>query len=130
MVERLVRTCGDGTPELWRIHLDHDDAPALEVRLDEQSLRLDDLLRDPADREEPLSIVPLALLRDGERTMEPPGDLTLRTGDYLLLAGRLRDRAALDTTLTETATASYVINGVRVPSSWVWRRLTRVESGS
>jgi hypothetical protein len=56
--------------------------------------------------------------------MAPRGDLVLLAGDDLLLAGRLRDRAALRTTLTEDATASYVLDGRRVPSSWVWRRFT------
>ena len=92
------------------------------------SLRLDDLLRDPADREHPLGIVPLALLRDGERTMTPGGDVVLRAEDQLLLAGRLRDRAALNTTMSEVFTASYVIDGLRVPSSWVWRRFARPDS--
>ena len=43
--------------------------------------------------------------------MTPGGDVLLRADDQLLLAGRLRDRAALDTTMTEAFTASYVIDG-------------------
>jgi Trk K+ transport system NAD-binding subunit len=128
LVDRLVETCGQGTPDLWRVSLGPDEAPALQRRLDGPGLRLDDLLRDPADRDHPLGIVPLTLLRDGERTMTPPGDLVLRAGDQLLLAGRLRARAALDTTMTEAFTASYVIDGRAVPSSWVWRRFARRSS--
>jgi hypothetical protein len=128
MVDRLVRRCGRGTPDLWRIRLGHDEAPALEGRLDGHGLRLGDLLRDPADREHPLDIVPLTLLREGERTMAPDDDVLLRQDDELLLAGRLRARAALETTTTDVSVASYVLDGRRVPSSWVWRRLTRVDS--
>ena len=124
MVDRLVARCGDGTPELWRIQLCPDETPALAGRLDAGSLRLEDLLRDPADRTRSLRIVALALLRDGRRTMAPSGDVVLRPADRLLLAGRLRDRAALHTTLTEAGTASYVVDGVRVPSGWLWRQLT------
>ena len=62
--------------------------------------------------------------------MTPPGDLVLRADDQLLLAGRLRARAALDTTMTEAFTASYVIDGRRVPSSWVWRRFARRSSAA
>jgi voltage-gated potassium channel len=130
LVDRLVRTCGHGTPDLWRVSLSPDEAPALQGRLDGQSLRLDDLLRDPADRDHTLDIVALTLLRDGERIMTPPGSLLLRADDQLLLAGRLRDRAALDTTMTEAFTASYAIDGRRVPSSWVWRRLARRSSAT
>jgi voltage-gated potassium channel len=127
-VERLLARCGNGTPELWRIGLDGDEAPALEGRLDGHSLRLDDLLRDPTDRDEPLDIVPLTLLREGERTMAPAGDVLLRSGDQLLLAGRLRARSALRTTMTEVPTASYVLDGRRVPSSWIWRRITHLDA--
>ena len=130
LVERLAKRCGPGTPDLWRIRLDHDGAPALEDRLDGPGLRLGDLLRDPADREHPLDIVPLTLLRDGDRTMTPSDDVVLRTGDELLLAGRLRARAALSSTMTEWSVASYVLDGRRIPSSWIWRRLTRSDSDS
>jgi hypothetical protein len=125
LVERLVRTCGHGTPDLWRIRLDHQSAPALAGRLAQDRLTLDDLLRDPADRDHTLDIVPLTLLRDGERTMTPAVDAVLQADDQLLLAGRLRDRAALDTTLTQALAATYVVDGTRVPSSWIWRRLAR-----
>jgi len=126
VVDRLVAKSGVGTPDLWRIRLSPDEAPALEGRLDGHGLRLDDLLRDPADRDRRLDIVPLTLLRDGARTMTPDGDVRLRADDQLLMAGRLRDRAALVTTMTEVPTASYVLDGRRLPASWVWRRLARL----
>ncbi|HYO41028.1 MAG TPA: NAD-binding protein [Nocardioidaceae bacterium] len=125
LVERLVATCGDGTPDLWRIRLDAAEAPALTHRLAGAGLRLEDLLRDPADRDTALDIVPLTLLRQDERTITPTGDVQLRPEDQLLLAGRLRARAALDTTMTEEPTASYVLDGRRAAASWVWRRFSR-----
>ncbi len=128
LVERLVTTCGDGTPDLWRIRLSDSEAPALTARLTGSELRLEDLLRDPADRDTMLDIVALTLLRDGERTITPPGDVVLRPDDQLLLAGRLPARAALDATMTEEPTASYVLDGRRVAAGWVWRRLTRQQS--
>jgi hypothetical protein len=60
--------------------------------------------------------------------MAPDPDVVLRDGDQMLLAGRLRDRSALRTTMTERPTASYVVEGRRVPSSWVWRRFAHVDS--
>jgi voltage-gated potassium channel len=128
MVDRIVASCGEGTPELWGIRLEGDDAPALMSRLDGGSVRIDDLLRDPTDRDHRLDIVALTLLRDGERTMAPAGDVPLRAGDQMLLAGRPRSRASLRTTMTEPPTAAYVLDGRRVPSGWVWRRLAGVDS--
>jgi voltage-gated potassium channel len=127
LVNRLVEKCGTGTPDLWRISLDGEHAAVLEERLAGQSLRLADLLRDPRDRDHGLDIVALALFRGEERMMAPSGDVVLHAGDDLLLAGHLRDRAALHTTLTEDPTASYVLDGRRVPASWVWRRLRSTE---
>jgi voltage-gated potassium channel len=127
LVDRLVEKCGQGTPDLWRIGLNLDAAPALGGRLD-GGLRLGDLLRDPADRVHTLDIVALALLREGERTLAPADDVVLREDDRLLLAGRPSARGALETTMTDVSTASYVLDGRRVPSSWVWRRFARPEA--
>jgi hypothetical protein len=88
---------------------------------------LADLLRDPRDRNHDLDVVALAMFRDGERTMAPRDDVLLQAGDELLLAGRLRDKAALHTTMTEASTASYVLDGRRVPASWIWRWFTTAD---
>ncbi|MGZ5405243.1 MAG: NAD-binding protein, partial [Nocardioides sp.] len=128
LVDRLVKKCGTGTPDLWGIRLDAEEAPALQARLDDGGVGLADLLRDPRDRDHELDIVSLALFRDGERTMAPSGDVTLRTGDDLLLAGRLTERAALHSTLTEDPTASYVLDGRRVPAGWLWRRFSKAHA--
>jgi voltage-gated potassium channel len=125
MVDRLVAHCGTGAPDLWRIRLDDAESPALSRLLGRGELPLRDLLRDPRDRDTQLDIVPLTLLRGGERTMAPADDVGVRRDDQLLLAGRLRDRGLLAGTLTEPPTASYVVEGRRVPSSWVWRRFSR-----
>lgn len=129
LVDHLVGTCGRGSPELWQIRVGHEQSPALTSRLGAGPVRLDDLLRDPTDRESRLGIVPLALVRDGDCTLTPTGELAVRDGDELLLAGRLRDRAALSMTMTDDPTAAYVVDGVRVPTSWVWRLVTRPPAG-
>ena len=70
----------------------------------------------------------LALFRDGERTLAPGGGVTLRAGDDLLLAGRLKDRGALHSTMTKDPTASYVLDGRRVPAGWLWRKFSKAET--
>jgi voltage-gated potassium channel len=112
---------------LWLITLNGEQAPALEGRLDGQRLRLVDLFHDPRDRDHDLDIVALAHFRERNRTMTPRGEMMLHAGDELLLAGHLRDKAALHTTLTEASTLSYVLDGRRVPDSWIWRWVTRAD---
>jgi voltage-gated potassium channel len=41
-----------------------------------------------------------------------------------LLAGWPAARRALETTFVVDAAREYVLTGRRVPSSWIWRRLT------
>ena len=124
MVDRLVERCGTGTPDLFRIRLTREEAPALVSWLAVGELRLGDLLRSPLGREHPLEAVPLALLREGTTEISPDDDFLLRPDDQLLVAGRPGARRALDVTLTDEPTAAYVIRGEFAPSSWVWRRLS------
>ncbi|MEU4695067.1 NAD-binding protein [Actinoplanes sp. NPDC023714] len=125
MVERLQRHCGRRLPGLWRTTLDASETPALARRLREGRATLGDLLRRPVDREQRLDIVPLLILRDGQVTLGPADDHVLQAGDQLLLAGQPPEQRALTDTLTIDSVSRYVLYGQRVPSSWIWRRLTR-----
>ena len=124
MVERLVDRCGTQKPDLWRVHLTEEEAPALAGWLTAGELRLGDLLRSSSDREQPIDAVPLILLRADESVLAPQDDHRLRLGDRLLIAGRTSAWSALAETLTYDVTAAYVIDGRIVPSGWAWRRLT------
>ncbi len=126
LVERLLTRCGPGAPDLWRTDLTRQEAPALVAWLADGGLRIGDLVRSPTNREDPLAAVPLAVLREGGATViAPDDDYVVRLDDQLLMAGRLSARRGLDATLENSQTASYVIDGRLVPSSWIWRRLTR-----
>jgi voltage-gated potassium channel len=126
LVARLAEACGTHLEELWKIRLNRAEAPALAPWLDRGELSLGDLLRSPVDREERLRAVPLMVLRGDECAMGPAGDLVLRPDDQLLLAGRPAVRRQLETTLLVDSVPEYLVSGRRVPSSWIWRRLTRV----
>ncbi len=129
LVDRLVERCGRGTPDLWRVALTPEESPAVVPWLAEDGLRVGDLLRDPSAREEPLAAVVLALLRDGTTVIAPDDDYLLRLGDALLVAGRVAAERELAMTLENEPTAVYVVDGRVIPSSWVWRRLSRKREG-
>jgi Trk K+ transport system NAD-binding subunit len=124
MVARLVERCGEGAPDLWRLRLDTEEAPALAPWLTDGGLRLGDLFRDPQHRERTLDAVPLALLGDGDAVLAPQDDHVLRLGDQLLIAGRPRARGALDATMTHEPTAAYVVEDRFLASGWLWRKLS------
>jgi voltage-gated potassium channel len=124
LTARLTEQCGRHLDPLWKVLLDDAGAPSLRPWL-HGGLRLGDLLRNPADREEPLHAVTLIVRRDDDHVLAPDDDFVLAAGDELLFAGRPRVRRALQATLFDDAAPEYLLTGRRLPSSWIWRRLSR-----
>ena len=125
LVDRLTELCGSSLQALWKVRLNHREAPSLDGWLTTDGPRLGDLLRNPEDREERLHAVPLLVLRGDEAVLAPDDDFVLAADDELLFAGRPSARRALETTLVVDAVRAYVTTGRRVPSSWIWRALSR-----
>ena len=124
LIDRICALCGDRLQALWKVKLTREDAPALVPWLGEGRVRIGDLLRNPEDRSEPLHAVVLLVLRDTETTLAPDDDFEVRAGDELLLVGWPAARRALSTVLVVDAAREFVLSGRRVPSSWLWRKLS------
>jgi voltage-gated potassium channel len=126
VVDRLTGLCGEHLQAVWKVRLTAAEAPAVQSWLAAEDARLGDLLRDPDERDERLHAVPLLLARaDGGVVFAPADDAALGPDDELLLVGWPAARRLLDSTLLSDATREYVLHGRYVPSSWVWRTLTR-----
>jgi voltage-gated potassium channel len=125
VIDRLHGRCGHRLQSLWTITLDGRHSPALGRWLAGGQARLGDLLRDPDDRERPLSAAVLLLKRGDDVELTPSDDHQLADGDEILLAGDPLAQRELDTTLLVDGVLSYVVTGDYVPSSWVWRKLVR-----
>ena len=125
LIQRLRHNCGRELPALWKVKLDGEQAPALSSWLAEGRVVLGDLLRSPEDRERRLRVVPLLLLRDGEAVLTPDGATVLARDDELLFAGHGSERRELESTLVVDSTAAYVLFDQHIPSSWMWRKLSR-----
>ena len=125
VIGRLTDLCGTHLQSLWKVRLSAAEAPALQGVLAREPLRLGDLLRSPDDRDDHLHAVVLLVARDGDVHLAPPDDFTLDTGDEMLLVGEPAARRLLDSTLLIDATREYVLHGRYVPSSWIWRLVTR-----
>ncbi|MEV7627631.1 potassium channel family protein [Actinoplanes sp. NPDC089786] len=125
LVDRLRHQCGGRLGEVWKVALTSREAPALGSWLRGGEARLADLLRSPHQRDRPLAVVPLLLMRETGATILAPGDDTPVTpGDQLLLIGRPSARRHLADTMTNDAVSEYVLRARSVPSSWLWQRLT------
>src|SRR3954470_2155776 len=130
LIDRLTALCGSRLQTLWKVRLTPQEAPGLAGWLSSGEARLGAFLRNPEDRDEPLHLVTLMVVRGGEATLAPDDDFVLRPGDELLLAGWPAARRALATILVVHGVLEYVVTGRRVPSSWIWRRLTSAEQPS
>jgi voltage-gated potassium channel len=124
LVDRLTDVCGTRLQALWKVRLTPQEAPAVGTWLASGTARLGTLLRNPEDRDEPLHVVTLLVMRGGEVTLAPDDDFVLRPGDELLFAGWPAARRALGTILVVAGALEYLVTGRRVPSGWIWRRLS------
>ena len=127
LIDRISGLCGEKLQALWKFRLTREESPALVPWLGSGRVRLGDLLRNPEDRDEPLHAVVLIVRRDHETYLAPDDDFELEAGDELLLVGWPAARRALSTVLVVDAAREYVLSGRRVPSSWIWRKITSAE---
>ena len=116
VIVRLTEQCGTHLQALWKVKLNGVEAPALGRWLAQGDVRLGDLMRSPEDRDQPLHLVPLMVLRGSESVLTPGDDFVLSADDEILLAGRPSARRALETILMVDAGPEYVIFGRHVPS--------------
>jgi voltage-gated potassium channel len=125
LIQRLVHNCGSDLPALWKVKLDHQQAPALSGWLADGRVALGDLLRSPEERDRRLRVVPLLLSRASGVLLAPEDDTVLEPDDELLFAGESFERRELEGSMVVDAAAAYVLFDQRVPAGWVWRKLSR-----
>ncbi len=122
LVSNLIDTVGDRVPETWAITLDEINAPAIHTHLSEgATVKLQDIMQSPFNREENLHLVPILLVRNNHPSLVPDTSTTLAIGDRVLFCGTQRASAALPLTLSNIKTLNYIISDVQVADGWVWR---------
>lgn len=129
LIARLQASCGEPAPAIWSVTLNIADAPAVyHLLMDHGHATVGDLLRQPADRDEPLACVPLFLKRTDESVELPDDHFALRPGDQLLFAGRGWAREQQQSLLRSDKVRDYVLTGRDPPVGWIWRHLQRPRS--
>jgi voltage-gated potassium channel len=117
--------CQRRVPMVWGVRLNAAEAPAVHrfLMMEEGTMALDLLRRDPAARTEYLPILPLLLVREG-RDHELPSDATmLQPGDQLLFAGTRSAKVTQNLVLDNGNALDYVLTG-HDAKGWLWRLLT------
>ncbi len=126
LVSRISALVKTRAPQLHEVCIDEDQAKAVVEVLDKgQSVRLQDLLRDPWMRRTELRCITLMMLRDGEPTLLPADDIELRFGDRLLFCAGGQGFTRLYWNLQHDNVLSYTRLGRVEHHGWLWRKLFR-----
>jgi voltage-gated potassium channel len=126
-LERLGAVMGSRVPEIWSVRMSPDQAPALlhAIEVDGAPVTLADVLRDPADRAQPLPILVLSRSRRGTFTALPESADDVQPGDELLFAGTLAAQHSQYGLLRNANVCRYLLTGDDLPSGWIWQALRR-----
>lgn len=126
LISRLVNTIGEQVPETWTIMIDDSHAPAVITLLSQGvTVTLDNLARDPSNRDAKLEFVPLMLLRDGIPLLLPACDFHIKNQDQILFCGRMNARKTLSFVLGNYKALSFIISGEVIADGLVWRWLNK-----
>lgn len=122
LISQLVEIVGENVPETWAIKIDAYHAPAVYNFLSwGKSITLDQLIRDPGNRDLKLDLVPLLLLRDNQPILQPETSIELLPGDRILFCSTPSAKDALPLTLSKYKALSYILDGNEIPEGIVWR---------
>lgn len=126
LISQLVMTMGETVPETWAIRIDKENTPAV-IELIKAGLpvTLQHLMQDPANRDRQLELVPILLLRNNTPSLVPETSTRLKAGDRILFCGSPQTKSTLPAIINNTKTLTYIIDGIEVPNSLVWRWLEK-----
>ncbi len=122
VIHQLRKRCGRPTPSIWEMRVDPAQAPAPCERIAQgHPVPLVDVLRDPADRTQPVEAMALLALRNGQQTLLPGNDWQLAEGDEILFAGGERARRTVEVTLHNPNVLEYLCTGREPERTLPWR---------
>ena len=131
LISQLVEIMGEHVPETWGAYINHERAPAVMRLLNQgQAVTLEQLTRDPFNREQSLFLMPLLMMRDHQPHLLPSLDTPLAQGDRILFCGTATAKAVHPLLVLNLKVLSYVREGIEVPDGLVWRWLGRLRNKS
>jgi voltage-gated potassium channel len=122
LISELVAVVGETVPERWAITISNEKTPAITALISKGiPVSLHNLTQDPANRNNRLNLVPLLLSRENTPILVPPTSTTLNIGDRILFCGMPDAKSALSTTVNNTKILTYIVDGIEIPDSVVWK---------
>lgn len=126
LVSRIAGILDGHIPRVWEVRVDAQDTPAL-LDAEQRGLgvTVEQLVRDPRERERHLPVIVLMLVHQDARMPLPGPEQRIRRGDRLLLCGDPEACRRMEWTLRNLNVLHYVQSGETRPRGWVWRRFTQ-----
>ncbi|QFY90463.1 NAD-binding protein [Magnetovirga frankeli] len=110
LISRITALVQQQVPFVWDLTLDEEAAYAVYHHLHRGGLMtLEDLLRNPRNRDKPLACIPLMLRSRGDQVLLPELKTRLHLGDRLLFCAAEGVKDALQWTLQNGHALSYVV---------------------
>jgi Trk K+ transport system NAD-binding subunit len=125
IIQQLQDNVSGTNPRLWTIEICAESASALMSLLEGETVTLEQVLMDPADRSRRLACVPLVVQSGDAVTAMPEMSRALKPGDRILFCGRNEAYHLLDASLNSEYTLRYLMNGVDEPRGYVAQWMTR-----
>lgn len=126
LIEHLVNVMGETVPETWAININSQQAEALALYIQSgMVVKLKNLMQDHANRDNDLSLVPLLLMREGKPMLVPDKETVVLENDQILFCGTEAAKNAITFSLNNSKAFNYIMNGLKVPDSLIWRWLKR-----
>lgn len=125
VIAQLVSKLGEQVPDTWDITIADDMAVAV-CGLMQQGMRpaLKHLLMNPAGQQRhEMPVVPLMLLRAGEKMLLPDLATSLEMGDKILFCGLDQAKSIQRYLLHDLKTLHYLVTGNEMPETWIGRWL-------
>ncbi len=127
LISQLVDVVGETVPETFAVTINANNTIAVSEYIESGVLvKLQNLMQDPANREKNLELVPLLLVRGGVSHLVPDQDMVVLDGDCILFCGTYDAKTTLPASMNNTKTFNYIMNGLEVPDSIVWRWIRRI----
>lgn len=124
LAEQIQELADGRIPVTWTLRVSRKRTPVLVDCLEAgKQVSLQDLMRNPANRDASLDCLPLLLLRGDDTLLRPATDTSLQTGDNLLFCGTPRSENSMWRSLRNPDLLDFLRTGNHRPGGWVWRQL-------
>lgn len=127
LLSRIAAVLENTVPEVWDVAFSASQTEAVwEAMRDGMPVPLQALMRNPVDRDESLSCIPLLLKRGATEILMPEPDTVLQAGDSLLFCGERHARNQQSLGLYNFNVLSYLLTGMDAPGGKVWRWIEQI----